>query len=252
MELFNPQKIALIIFALVFIQAIGSLGMRFLNIHASAIFSGFLGGLISSTATTAALAHESKRSAHKNATPESLSFISSTLAMLLEGIFIVIIGTETSDLILLMIFLGPAFSAVLMMFFLSRNHTERPLKLQNVRLDLFTIFKLTAFIVAILALTKFLQGFLGKTSLFLFTFITSLFEIYGSFIANTQLHTTGAFDTQTLGSLIAISIAASYLSKLFLIYTLGSTEFKDSAKKFTIALFLSLLVSWCAFALIVF
>jgi hypothetical protein len=79
------------------------------------------------------------------------------------------------------------------------------------------------------------------------TFLVSLFEIHGSVIANIQMRDAGAFSVQFLGGLLAISVVASYLSKLFLIQTIGSTALRNKVLKYTAYLFLSLIVSWVTF-----
>ncbi|QQR80613.1 MAG: DUF4010 domain-containing protein [Deltaproteobacteria bacterium] len=52
-KVFNPKKIASIIFALAFIQVLGFSTSQLLGSRVGAVLSGFFGGLVSSTATTA-------------------------------------------------------------------------------------------------------------------------------------------------------------------------------------------------------
>ncbi|QQR80614.1 MAG: DUF4010 domain-containing protein [Deltaproteobacteria bacterium] len=136
-------------------------------------------------------------------------------------------------------------------FILSRKTTDRDLKIENSPLEIMPILRLSIFIIAILLLSKFLQNIFGQSGLLIFTFIVSLFEIHGSLIANIQLHDVGAFDVRLLGSLLAISVVASYLSKLFLIFILGSSRLKSQTIKYTSLLFLSLIASWLAFLIFV-
>jgi hypothetical protein len=90
----------------------------------------------------------------------------------------------------------------------------------------------------------------GQSGLVVLTFIVSLFEIHGSIIANIQLYNSGAFNIHWLGSLLALSIVASYISKLFIISILGSLQIRTYIIKLTLVLALSQLAAWIAFLFI--
>ena len=247
-NIFNPKKMSTMVLALTFIQFAGALLLQLLGTRVGAILTGFLGGLISSTATVATLAKKSKTSIHKkNTTSEILIFLAATIAMLAEGISILLFGSKNLDAAILIVFLGPTMAASILIFLNTKKSSEKTLRPQEDRFDLLPILKLSAFIVAILSISKILQTFLGKSGLLVFTFVVSLFEIHGSFIANIQLHDAGAFDSRMLGNLVAVSIAASCLSKLFLIHTLGSVYLKVQARKLTFYLLIALAASWLVF-----
>lgn len=246
-NIFSLKKTASMIFALAFIQAMGSFMIQFLGSKRGSLLTGFLGGLISSTATTASLARQSRINNHHDSTTEALTFLAATLAMLFEAVAIVLWGSSESHPTLLIIFSGPILIAISMIIFLSQNAKSSSLKIDKIQLDIIPVIKLAVFIIVILGLSKLLQNIFGEGGLLILTFIVSLFEIHGSVIANVQLHNTGIFDESLLGGLLALSVAASFISKLFLIYTLGSAALKKKTTKYTVLLFLSLVLSWLIF-----
>lgn len=246
-NLLNLKKVATMIFALAIIQLLGSTIAHLVGSKAGSILTGFLGGLISSTATTASLARQSKISTHDMTAFEIVTFLSATGAMLVEGISLLLVGTDEIHPSLFLIFLGPISATLIMIFLQSRKLTNRVLDVEQNSFKILPILKLAAFIVSILVLSKVLQNSFGQKGLSILTFLVSLFEIHGSVIANIQMHDAGVFDVRTLGNLLAISIIASYLSKLFLIYTLGKSELWTRALKPTSILFLSLSLSWTLF-----
>ncbi len=245
-NLLNLKKIATMIFALALIQILGSTIAQ-LGSKAGAILTGFLGGLISSTATTASVARQSKISSHDMSAFEIITFLSATGAMLAEGTSLLLVGTDEIHPSLFIIFLGPIFVTLVMIFLQSRKLTHRNLDSEQSSFKVLPILKLSAFIVTILVMSKVLQNSFGQSGLSILTFLVSLFEIHGSVIANIQLHDAGVFEVQALGNLLTISIIASYLSKLFLIFTLGSSQLWTRALKCTAILFLSLGMSWTIF-----
>jgi uncharacterized membrane protein (DUF4010 family) len=246
-DILSLKKAAYMVFALAFIQAFGSAMIQLLGNRKGAILTGFFGGLISSTATTVSLARKSKLAIRENVGKETLTFLSATIAMLIEGMVLLLLGTTEIHLSLLLIFLGPILMTALIIVLLSRKLHHRRLKIEHVKLDILPILKLAAYIVAILSLSKLLQNVFGQSGLLILTFLVSLFEIHGSVIANIQLRDAGAFSVQFLGGLLAISVAASYLSKLFLIQTIGSSALRNKVFKYTAFLFLSLTASWVIF-----
>ena len=243
-NLINPKKISTMVFALSFIQIFGSAMNQLIGFRAGAILTGFFGGLVSSTATTASLARKSQLKKKSDYTNELLIFLSATAAMLFEGLALFWTGTSDLHLSGLILFLGPLLATGILIFFFSRNRHEAAEEPEEIAFKIIPVLKLTCFIISILALSKILQTILGQKGLMILTFLVSLFEIHGSVIANVQLHESGTISISLLINLLAISIAASYLSKLFLISTLGRKALQKLALKSTAFLLISLLISW--------
>jgi uncharacterized membrane protein (DUF4010 family) len=242
-NLLSPKKIATMILALALIQAFGSVLAQYLGTRTGAILTGFLSGLISSTATTASLAKKSKVNLG-HGSGEVLIFLSATGAMLFEGIALVMAGTADVHLSNLVVFIGPIIATIGMIVLEYRAHKDRSETLDNSTFQILPILKLSFFIVAILSISKICQNLFGQNGLLVLTSLVSLFEIHGSVIANVQLHESGAVTVNFLCSLLALSIIASYLSKLFLIATLGSAKLRSQTVKRTLVLFCSLAISW--------
>lgn len=239
-KLFSLKKIANLIFALAFVQGLGSVLITLFGTQIGAILTGFLGGLVSSTATTAALAKKSLNSANAEIRSEILTFLSATLAILIEALAITVYSTTEIHWSLLIIFSGPILSTLLMIGYQARHSTPQKLVLADTQLKILPILKLALFVLGILTLSKLLQNAFGQAGLLILTFIVSLFEIHGSVIANLQLHDSGSISVNFLGGLLAASIVASYCSKLFLVVTLGSPSLRRAVIRATLLLFLSL------------
>lgn len=244
-KLFNPKKMVTIVFALTLIQYLGVVLHQLLGTRVGAILTGFFGGLVSSTATIATLAKKTKLDPNqKTSDLLILSFLSATTAMLMEGVAIVLFGTSQVDHSILIVFLIPIMVSLLLIYFKARKIPHRNIEPEENHFNLLPILKLSVLIFIILILSKVLQNIAGESGLIALTFIVSLFEIHGSFIANIQLQDFGSLEPLMLGNLIATSILASFCSKLFLIFTLGSKSFKKLATKYSLILFASLILSW--------
>ena len=120
-EILSLKKAAYMVFALAFIQAFGSAMIQLLGNRKGAILTGFFGGLISSTATTVSLARKSKVAVRENIGKETLTFLSATIAMLIEGIVLLLLGTTDIHLPLLLIFLGPILMTALIIVLIHKK-----------------------------------------------------------------------------------------------------------------------------------
>lgn len=245
-NLISLQKISFIMLALALIQIIGAFLIHYLGTHVGSVLSGFLGGLLSSTVTTAHLAKSSRQSVDPHVSSEVLIFLASTLAMLIEGLLLIFLGLETIYWKPTLLLLGPALVSVLLIYihFKKSNVAPVPKKNRKDTIEILPLIKLSAFIIGILSLSKILQKFFGFQALMLLTFLVSLFEVHGSIIANVQLFNNRSILVDNFSHLLALSVLASYTSKYFLIITLGSPVLKKKVTKLTAFLFLSLFVSW--------
>lgn len=166
--------------------------------------------------------------------------------MLFEGLALVIAGTTDIHLSNLLIFIGPMLATIGMIFIQFRKTNDRSGTSDASTFQILPILKLSIFIVAILSVSKICQNIFGQNGLLVLTTLVSLFEIHGSVIANVQLRDSVSVTVSFLCSLLAVSVVASYLSKLFLISTLGSPMLRSQATKSTLFLLFSLAISWVA------
>ncbi len=228
--LFRPQKILFMFFALSALQVMGKVLSSFVGHRAGTLMTGFLGGLLSSTATTVRLAMDS----HDTEGSQSVRMAAlhaAILAMLLQAVVLVGAGSVEAlrvvSLHFLILFLITMMMAVILWHRQSRPRglTTGPEKV----LDVWESLKLTVFIVLILAASRGAQTWLGNDGLMVLTFIVSLFEVHGSLISTAQLLAADQVSLAQYEKLVEISLLASFVSKLFLIVTLSSAPFKKRA-----------------------
>lgn len=227
-HLFSLKKLATMIFALSLIQFFGAVFVRFFGIKLGLILTGLMSGFISSTAATASLAKKSVKLSVIHTKAEALTFLSSTLAMLIEAQILLFIGLQKPIYPLYFLLGVPILVTGFLVIYNSKKIHAQEIKYSPPELyAIKSTLKLALFILLIISVSKIFQNILGQQSLTILTFAISLFEIHGSIIANLQLHESGSIDTKLLTTLIAISIFASYVSKIFLIYSIGSQYLKS-------------------------
>jgi len=247
-ELFSLKKIAFLILALTVIQLLAELLRLLLGARAGTVASGLLGGFISSTALTASLARKSRINSPSDNYYHVLTYACGTLAMLLEAMILVLVGSKNFDPKILVIFATPLLLTLsFIVFQLRKNHIQSVLEPTKSTDQFIQTLQLTVFILLILSASKILQTIFGDNGLLVLTFLVSLFEIHGSIIANVQMQDIGVIQLNFLGHLLAISLAASYISKLAIVLFWGSSRFKKSLLTGTTAMLAAVLLSWFSF-----
>jgi uncharacterized membrane protein (DUF4010 family) len=240
------KKIASLITAITFIQLIGSEIIKRMGTKLGSVLTGFLGGLVSSTAVVTEVARSSKLNPG-NVISQMLIFISATIAMQVVCVLIVLLGTKDIHYSLFLILLAPIFSAIAMIYVETRKDGKGHIISKEQDFEFLHVIKLTVFIIGTILISKASQEYLKESGVAILTFIVSMFEMHGSIVANLQLHDNGLFDVNQLGTLIAISVVASFISKLFLVFTLGSSELKSKVLKYTVLSLVSLTAGWILF-----
>ena len=160
--------------------------------------------------------------------------------MLFEGIVVLIAGTAELHWKLLLIFFGPICLTTVLITIQSKKVIRTQTSLAKAEYKILPIVKLSGLIVVILALSKLSQTIFGQIGLVGLTFLISLFEIHGSIIANVRLHDAGSVSVQFLSILLMISVVASYTSKLFLVFTLGTSALRKQVMHDSLMLFIVL------------
>jgi len=243
--LFSPGKISLMIFVLAVLQFSGSQLRRAMGRRAGALLSGFFGGIISSTATTAALAKRSKDGGDGHTHETHLMFLAATAAMLIQSLALILAGTTGLHWELLLVLgLPMLLLAALIVKHARIKHQMAADSALSSEFRILPILLLAGFIALILALSQILQMVFGQRGLLVLTFIVSLFEVHGSLIANVQLHDVGTINAPLLANLVALSLLASMLSKLALVGVFGSETLKRAVFRTTLGMSLALLIGW--------
>ncbi len=233
------RKIGSLVGALSFIQLLGiELGQK-LGLRRGAIVSGFLGGLVSSTAVVTEVARRS----HEFPAASSMHFLtiaSSTVAMQTIGIFLFFVGDGDHKYPLLLIFVFPILFACLAIF-RERGASETGSSFGPApEFKLSHVLTLSVFIIGTIVLSKILQAQFPLEAIGALTFIGSLFEMHGSIVANIQLQAAGFFETSQLASMFYLSVLGSFTSKVVIVLLLGSKELRWKMMIFSFFSFLFL------------
>ena len=236
--LINPRKFLTLIILLSIMQFGAYIVMRIFGERMGAVFTGLIGGLVSSTIVYATL--PSILATYKNHQNTVLSLsLFSVIAMLVE--ISIIISAASAKLLSMLIapILVMAFFAVsiAIYFVLYQNRDDKGL-IGDFHFSLYSIIKLAIFMAVILLIVAITKKYLGSHGILPVAFLTGLFEIHGISLATGLLVAQKQINLVDASLAMMLAFSASFVSKFILLWSLSPKQF---AIKSSVALLVILL-----------
>jgi uncharacterized membrane protein (DUF4010 family) len=129
----------------------------------------------------------------------------------------------------------------------TRHALASPSSQPDASVGLSANLKLATFLAILSVGFFYIRKWFGERSLFVVTFLSSLFEVHAVTIANVGLAGNHGISVRMLADLIAVSLAASFVSKLFIVASTGSAAFVRLVGRWLVKLIAASAVAWIAF-----
>ncbi len=237
-QLFNPYQFGLIVLILSVIQFTGYITIRITGQKNGMILSGFLGGLVSSTAVFTSLPEVSKK--HPKLIRQTVAAaLFAKIAMLITASIVIYLISKP-----LALSMAPTMLAMMLvgstsfLLIYKRNPGKQMTSNPHNPLDFSSVLKLAFFIASILIIVALAKRYLGTEGVNIVSLLGGLFEIHSTVFANSTLFAHSNLDLSEARNAIAFAILASYVSKFFLLWTLARNRFA-----FITSLYLALMIA---------
>lgn len=219
---FNPYRVWLMVVLVSGVSFVGYILVHFLGKHSTAV-TGFLGGFVSSTATTLSMA---ERSSQKNDS-SSLVFatIAANTAMIIKILFIILIfNKELFIALLLPIGIIITGSILIAAPFSNQNKNQQKLIIFTSPFTLTSALKFGAIFAFILFLVRFAVH-ISQKSFYAITFFSGLFDADATVLSALQLLQQQA--TLNISIAVILVIMANTLSKIAIAHLFGKKTFAN-------------------------
>jgi uncharacterized membrane protein (DUF4010 family) len=212
--IFNPRKFGLLVLTLAALEFLGYVLTKVWGERRGALVSGFLGGLVSSTAVLLSAARGSTRSASGLRSHLSTA-VSAKAAALIE---LLVIVTLVSDQLTLKV-AGPVLAglftcAISMAVLTFRIKKSTPHLTLRSPLEVKSVLKLATLLAAILAGVAATQRWLGTSAAQGLVFLTGLFELHGVSLATATMAAQNQVSMDAAADSIFLAVAASLIAKI--------------------------------------
>lgn len=226
-NLFNPRNFGILMVTIAGIQFAGYIAIRLFGQKLGMVITGFLGGLVSSTAVFANL--RQTLSVHPS---YKLSIIASSifavLAMIIEVMAIVLVASPA----LLFLIIKPILVMGMMCIFIGmillsiqKTKTQPYSSSLSNPLNLKSILYTSIFIAFTLILIALAKRFVGNNAIMVISFLGGLFEIHGISLATSLLYLNHNVTGLMASEILYTALFASFVSKFFLLFSLTPLRF---------------------------
>lgn len=230
LDVFNFHKIWLMVIFIAGINLFGYFLVKFFGSKKGYGLTGFVGGLISSTAVTISMSEESKKI--KNINPLLIATILASAVMFLRVIFEVAVINYTLLPILIIPLGGMALTALIIFIAIYRHKDKKEKKTKEVELKqpfaLLPALKFGAFFAFILFLSRLMQIFFGKTGIYITSLISGLADVDAITLTMSSLSNAGTITQLTATTAIVLAVASNTIVKVGLAYFFGKKKFANA------------------------
>lgn len=224
--LLQLRNIGILLGTIAMIQFAGYIAVHLFGERLGIALTGFLGGLVSSTAVYASF--PSMLRSYPDFMPAIISSgIFAVIAMLLEVLVILFVASSTLFLAILLPLGGMIFVGIIVSLMLLRHSriTERfPAEIAN-PLQIVPLLRITFLIAMTLIFITLAKRMVGSEAMFLISFLGGLFEIHGVSLATALLYLDQHLTLKESRLILSVAISATFISKLFLLWMFSPKSF---------------------------
>jgi uncharacterized membrane protein (DUF4010 family) len=225
-SLLNPRTLAIIIALIAYIQFGSYLISRIFGERLGVPLSGFLAGLVSSTAVCMTYPHMVK-TAPKNTKALCASAIFATAASFIQiPVLVAVISVKLMTAILIPVIIITAICMIIgLVIYLKQTRTNLSHTYKN-PLNIPSAIKLGSLIASFIIIIDLVNKFLGDISTQIATFLGALFDLHSVEIAIANLVEQKAVNLSFASYLVFLTMVSSLLPKIFLTIFLADGQYK--------------------------
>jgi len=221
-RLINPQRFGLLLLSIAVLQFGAYIGIRLLGSEKGILLSGFLAGLVSSTAATATLSQEANRP-EASIMAISSAVILSTIATLLKLYIIIYILSPrlTSTLLFTLPIVTSTFVMAIVTFIATRVNTNiRSFPTPENPLSMRSAIKYALILGSLFIMVSIVQRYFGNDGTRIASLAGGLVDVHGVAIALAALFHNGHISATEATNNITFAVLTSFISKYALVWSI--------------------------------
>ncbi|HYE62158.1 MAG TPA: MgtC/SapB family protein [Phycisphaerales bacterium] len=226
-EVLNPRNIWLVVVLVVGISLMGYIAYRLVGERAGTVLSGLIGGMISSTATTASFARitRDQQDSNGHAARTALVAIMLASAMVFIRLFLELSATAPNYLWTIfapLLAIGIATAILALILFVSSRDNQQSLPQQQNPTNLRAAFLFALIYAAVSLGAAYAQEHLGSRGLYAVAAISGLSDMDAITLSSGRAVTEGRMEPHQATRAIAIALISSMAMKVIICGVLGS------------------------------
>jgi uncharacterized membrane protein (DUF4010 family) len=230
----NPHNIWLMVVLIVGISLSGYVAYKLLGPYAGILLAGALGGLISSTATTASVSRQTKLEGLSARLASLVLLLASTVSLARVLVLVGVTAPDSFDRLgppLIAFVIGNAVLTGFLGLFVRREPAPLPVQGNPAQMRFAIVFGIIYAVILIAVAAG--RAHFGERGLYLVAILSGLHSLDAITISTAQFVEAGSIDATLGWKLILTAALANYVSKAILVASLGSRGLRN----WTLALF---------------
>lgn len=223
---FNPHQTWLMVVLISGISLAGYVALRLFGQRYGTLLLGFLGGLVSSTATTLIYARHGKAHPELMRLGATVILLANLVVLLRLAVLGAVVAPGTLEQLLPVLAAGFAFglAATLMQWHRTRGETELPIPETTNPTELRTAVGFGILYAVILFIASWVSEYAGESGLYGVAAIAGLTDVDAISLSSLRLFSLGKIAEAQVATVIAISFLSNLGLKLILVFALGGRE----------------------------
>lgn len=223
--LLNPRKFGILVLVLAALEFASYLALKFMSAGKSALVTGLLGGVVSSTVVLLQVSRESAQDGNSWRRLTATG-ISATIASLGELLLILSIAPiQLVGALVLPVGLAAVIGGAFIFWALHGRERSPSTVSMTSPLNLKGVLRLAVALATMLILVGLTQRTFGERGTHVLAFLAGLFELHGFSLATSTLFAQGQMQHSTAVLSIGIAAFASFVSKLGIVWAFGRGPF---------------------------
>lgn len=241
----NPRTVWLLVVLIMAVQALGHIALRVFGARLGLPLSGLVAGLVSSTATIAAMGVRARKNPPVRTACIAAAWFSTVSTSLL--VLLIALALQPEALYILGPAMGCAFAAALALGLAALWRSESSADDRHARGRAFSLLQsigLALLFSAIMALVGWLQTSFGNLATLAATALTGFADLHSAAAAVVMLSAQGAADPATLLLAVLLAFSTNSVSKIVAAYAAGGARFGTAVSLGLVAVVAAAWLPW--------
>lgn len=244
-RLINPQRFGLLLLSIAVLQFGAYVGIRLLGSERGILLSGFLAGLVSSTAATATLSQEANRPEASIITIASAVVLSTIATLLKLYIIIYILSPRLTGMLLFTLpIITSTFVMAIVIFIVTRSNSYGRFPPPENPLSMRSAIKYTLILGTLFLVVSIVHRYYGDEGTRIVSLLGGLVDVHGVAIALAALFHNGHISATEATNNITFAVLTSFISKYALVWSIAGGRYAMIATGMLTLMILIYALTW--------
>jgi uncharacterized membrane protein (DUF4010 family) len=219
----SPRSLVILVIMLASISFVGYVAVRLIGGGRGDLVAGAVGGLVSSTASTLAMARQSRAVAEGSAGPAAGAIAAGSVSLVRTGLLLLALAPAVAERLLWGLLVAGALMMVVAVSLVARRGASSEAALPTNPFELLQVLKMALMITVIAFLARAASQIFGDAGLYAVSGLTALADVDAATVTVVGMLPTLSVEVATVA--VSIAIASNMVAKVVYAAAIGTKGF---------------------------